>query len=404
MAATLALLLSSLALPSHAAGVRRAGTVENPPCAPAAPATAKAGVIYVVCPLSTARVRGVQLLSFTAPGLTKVAVSAWSADVGGAEVAERELAVWPGITTTRIDLSPVPSGPVTVQIRPVAGTALSSAQATYFQVYNLGSPYRTAAVPRRSAIAAGKQLVYDDEFNVATSVSADGRGAQYAAAKPEYWGVSQFGDAIFPDPARGFDNLGVVDNRYLRLAVQPNPSGYVDPNGWGRRFIGGMLASARPGGSGFSARYGYFEARIASPSTPGTWPAFWLLPADNLVAPQPVVAEIDALEQYGQFPSGTCHTTHSYHDGRDDGVADCGDRYSSRPDALRWHVYGVSVEPTKIVFSIDGRVVSTAAQVRGGDKAMFFLLDLDLGGGWPVDLDRVQNRAAMYVDYVRVYR
>ena len=34
---------------------------------------------------------------------------------------------------------------------------------------------------------------------------------------------------------------------------------------------------------------------------------------------------------------------------------------------------------------------------------MFFLLDLALGGGWPVALQPVQDRAVLYVDYVRVF-
>lgn len=31
------------------------------------------------------------------------------------------------------------------------------------------------------------------------------------------------------------------------------------------------------------------------------------------------------------------------------------------------------------------------------------MVNLALGGGWPVELDNVGNRAALYVDYVRVY-
>ena len=59
--------------------------------------------------------------------------------------------------------------------------------------------------------------------------------------------------------------------------------------------------------------------------------------------------------------------------------------------------------PTEIVFSIDGREVATSPQVSGGDAPMFFLLDLALGGGWPVALESVQDRAVVYVDHVRVY-
>jgi hypothetical protein len=246
-------------------------------------------------------------------------------------------------------------------------------------------------------------LIYAEEFDRPISITRSGAGADYAAAKPVHDGAEDFGDAIFADPAQGFDNVRVVDDRYLRIDVEPNPPGYVDPQGWGRTHLGGMLASARPGGSGFSAQYGYFEARMLTPAAPGTWPAFWMLPSDNLIAPTTTVAEIDAVELYGHNPTGACHSTHDYNSRRDDGVARCGTRFDSDRVALSWHTYGVSVLPSGITFYIDGQVVAAAPQVDGGGAPMFFLVNLALGGGWPVDLGAVQDRATLYVDYVRVY-
>ena len=142
---------------------------------------------------------------------------------------------------------------------------------------------------------------------------------------------------------------------------------------------------------------------MLAPAAPGTWPAFWMLPSDNLVAPTPTVAEIDAVELYGHEPTAACHSTHDYNSPHDDGVARCGTRFDSDRAALAWHTYGVSVLPTGITFYIDGHAVATAPQVDGGGAPMFFLVNLALGGGWPVDLSAVQDRAALYVDYVRVY-
>ena len=34
-------------------------------------------------------------------------------------------------------------------------------------------------------------------------------------------------------------------------------------------------------------------------AAPGTWPALWLLPSDNLIEPKSTVAEIDAVQFYG---------------------------------------------------------------------------------------------------------
>lgn len=66
-------------------------------------------------------------------------------------------------------------------------------------------------------------------------------------------------------------------------------------------------------------------------------------------------------------------------------------------------MYAVTAAPTEIVYRIDGRIVARAPQVSGDDKPMPLLLDLALGGGSPVKLDPIQNRAAMCVDWFRVY-
>jgi beta-glucanase (GH16 family) len=106
---------------------------------------------------------------------------------------------------------------------------------------------------------------------------------------------------------------------------------------------------------------------------------------------------------YGHDPRKTCQSTHAHKNGTDDGVGQCDQRFASERAALSWHTYGVSVMPTGVTFYIDGHAVATAPQVEGGGSPMFFLVDLALGGGWPVDLSAVQDRAALYVDYVRVY-
>jgi beta-glucanase (GH16 family) len=257
--------------------------------------------------------------------------------------------------------------------------------------------------------STGRTLAYAEEFDRPLSLSRNGIGADYAAAKPTYWGDQDFGGAVFPYPDWGFDNVRVVDDRYLRIDVAPAPPGFVDPQGWGRKHLGGLLASARQGGSGFSAQYGYFEARMLAPAVPGTWPAFWTLPSDNLDAPTPVEAEFDAVELYGHDPRKVCQSTHAHRSDQDahgsdqdDGIAHCVQHFATERAALSWHTYGVSVLPTGITFYVDGRVTATAPQVEGGDAPMFFLVDLALGGGWPIDLRSVQDRAALYVDYVRV--
>jgi hypothetical protein len=334
------------------------------------------------------------------PGYSAVTATVWPADeAAAAGPVVRAVPDASGEAKLTVDLSSTPPGPLIVRFE-ATGAALES-RIVFFPLYRPGVVADDVDPP--SAQAAGRTLTYAEEFSGPISLSRTGRDADYAASKPTHDGVQDFGDAIFADPREGFGNIGVVDNSYLRIGVQPAPAGYADPDGWGRTYLGGLLASARPGGSGFSAQYGYYEARMAASAGPGTWPAFWMLPSDNLIAPTPAVAEIDAVEQYGHNPRALCHTTHEYRDGRDEAVARCGERFASDRAALSWHTYGVAVLPTGITYYVDGAVVATAPQVEGGGAPMFFLVDLALGGGWPVDLVAEQDRAVLYVDYLRVY-
>jgi Glycosyl hydrolases family 16 len=378
------------------AAVSPTAPVEDGACpAPGAPT----GKLVVSCPVNGSAADGVVAFRVSAPGYSAVTATAWPADEADPSGPPVQAVPDPmGNAELAVDMSSLPPGPVTVRFEATGSFTVSAT--AYFQLYRRGPGGADVA---SSAAAAGRTLIYAEEFDRPISITRNGAGADYAAAKPVHDGAEDFGDAIFADPAQGFDNVRVVDDRYLRIDVEPNPPGYVDPQGWGRTHLGGMLASARPGGSGFSAQYGYFEARMLTPAAPGTWPAFWMLPSDNLAAPTPAVAEIDAVEFYGHNPTGACHATHDYNSPRDDGVARCGTRFDSDRSALSWHRYGVSVLPSGITFYIDGQVVATAPQVDDGGAPMFFLVNLALGGGWPVDLGAVQDRATLYVDYVRVY-
>lgn len=357
--------------------------------------------VLLRCPRAGSVVDGTVPIQVSgASGYSTVTATVWPGEASAPAGRPTQAAPDPaGNATLTVDVGGLPPGPLTVQIQ-VSGED-GAGEAVYLQLY------RRVTAPAgdlpSSPASAGRTLTYAEEFDRPLELSRDGAGADYTLAKPVHDGVQDFGDAIFADPARGTDTVRVVDNRYLRIGVEPTPPGYGDPQGWGRSHLGGLIASARPGGSGFSAQYGYFEARMLAPAAPGTWPAFWMLPSDNLVAPRSAVAEVDAVELYGHEATGACHSTHGYVDGRDEGKGACGQRFDSERDARSWHTYGVSVTPATVTFFIDGRVVASGPQVPGGDSPMFFLVDLALGGGWPVDLRAVGDRAVLYVDYVRVY-
>ena len=370
------------------------------PCLPLAGVDLAATELVVICPLSGSVTPDlVTVQTATAPGYTQVSAVLWPADPGlPLGTVSRAAPDRGGRTQLLVDTTSAGAGPGTLA---VTATGPGRVERTVgLQLYR--PPLHSGSPSPSSRGADGRTLVYADEFRTPVSLSRTGADADYAAGKPTAAGAEDFGRAIFAAPGSGLETPEVVGGDHLHLAVRPTPAGYLDAAG--RRHVGGLLASARTGGSGFSAQYGYFETRMAVPSGAGTWPAFWLLPSDNLVRPTPVVAEIDAMESYGHRPTHVCHSTHDYRGGGSDlGVARCGGRFGDDRAASQWHTYGVSVTPTANVFWVDGRVVATAPQVAGGGAPMFFLVDLALGGGWPVDLTSTRDRADLYVDYVRVY-
>ena len=368
------------------------------PCGPP-PAAPTSDTVTVICPLANTEVRGLTWISVALEPSRAVRAEVWSSTVGAPVIPEQTITTdATGGGSMAFDFASLPRGPVTVKL-----SSGFPEKPVYLQLYNVSREFTDDDRVGAMEDSRGKTLVYADEFEAPVSLSRDGTDALYAAAKPTDQGAEDFGEAIFPDPALKLDNLRTIDDRYLRLTVEPVPPGFADPSGGNRSRTGAMLASARTGGSGVSAQFGYFEARMLTPAGAGTWPAFWMLPANNLVSPQQPVAEIDTVELYGHDPTAACHSTHEYRDGKDTANSQCGKRFDSVQSASTWHTYAARVTPTTITYLIDGMVVATAPQVGGGDQAMFFMVNLALGGGWPVSLDGVGNRTAMYVDYVRVY-
>jgi beta-glucanase (GH16 family) len=204
------------------------------------------------------------------------------------------------------------------------------------------------------------------------------------------WG-GDFGDAAFTDPQPDFPFS--VRNGILRIEVRKEAD-----NKW----RSGLLASARPDGTGFAQRYGYFEARAKVPKGPGVWPGFWLNANQQRDVKDPGV-EIDVLEYYGQFPDGFHSSVHIWDNS---GAGD--NRVSDHVTPVVYgsldsdfHTYGVDVEPDWVIFYLDRREIWRVVTPAELTKPFMVLVSLALGSGWPID--RTPNPSIMEIDYVRVY-
>ncbi len=197
-----------------------------------------------------------------------------------------------------------------------------------------------------------------------------------------------FGDAAFTDPSPGFP-----------FAYTPNGLQIIAKKDSNGQWRGGLLSSRDPQGRGFAQALGYFECRMKMPSGPGVWPAFWLYALDD----PNLKAEIDVVEYYGQFPTSYVSTAqlwpkssayqHSYSQKIINTTGDL---------SAAFHTYGVEITTANIVFYFDRQPVFTTIAQPPMLQPLSILLNLTLGGGWPID--QTPNPSALQVDYVKVFR
>ena len=348
----------------------------------------------LVCPRPGTTVQGMTTVVVSARPGAVLTASAWLSARGavvapmGSVVADAS-----GRALFQIDATRLTNGPTAVRFT----TDSASDRPLYVQLNNLGGHARLNG----DTAPAGMTLQWNDDFRHSISVSRSGAGADYAATKPSYTGGGDFGDAIFADPAWGLNTIATQSWDSLRIRLQPAGT-MQDPNGWGRTHVSGIISSEKVGGSGFSAQYGYFEARMLAPAGYGSWPAFWLLNSENATSRVTAAAEVDTVELYGQFPLGSCHTLHAWN-GPGVSSGTCPNPNGLSDWALSWHTYAAWVKPDSVAYYIDNKLVATLAGPTLTDEPFFFMIDESLGGGWPENLSATGDTADLYVDWVRVY-
>ncbi|GEN52211.1 carbohydrate binding domain-containing protein [Halobacillus faecis] len=168
----------------------------------------------------------------------------------------------------------------------------------------------------------------------------------------------------------------------------------------------------------FSKKYGKFEAKMKLPEGQGFWPAFWMMPEDDVYGPWPTSGEIDIMEAAGgdtsniggaihygeEWPNNT-YTAKDYH-------------FSEGEDFTDYHTYSVEWEPGEIRWYVDGELYQTLndwfskgtnqgdqyAYPAPFDQEFYMILNLAVGGWYGGDPDETTEfPGKMEVDYVRVY-
>ena len=164
--------------------------------------------------------------------------------------------------------------------------------------------------------------------------------------------------------------------------------------------------------------YGKVEARISMPSGQGTWPAFWMMPNDNVYGGWPRSGEIDIVEHVGSDPRMVSYAYHAKNHNTQNGT-NWGKRTYHDDVEGSFHVYGLMWEEDyldgcpALIFTFDGDTTSFRVKEENWDwqdwpfdKDFYLILNLAMGGTWGGTIDDAifEHPVEMKVDWVRVYQ
>jgi len=161
-------------------------------------------------------------------------------------------------------------------------------------------------------------------------------------------------------------------------------------------------------------KYGRFEARFKTPFGMGLWPAFWMLPTNNVYGGWASSGEIDIFEAVDTSPSkpeiyGTLHYGGGWPNNVHSGTAYTPPVYI----AENFLTYAVEWEEGEIRWFVDGQHYGTQDQWNSNgnafpapfDQSFHLLLNVAVGGDWPSDPDGSTSfPQKMVVEYVRVFQ
>lgn len=156
-------------------------------------------------------------------------------------------------------------------------------------------------------------------------------------------------------------------------------------------------------------RYGRIEARMKLPAGRGLWPAFWMLPTDEVYGGWPQSGEIDIMEFIGREPTevlGTIHYGNPFPQNQFQG-----EEYELLEGKFpeEFHEFAIEWSPNKINWFVDDILYSTKTRSDVSpfrwpfDQDFHILLNLAIGGNLGGNVDNTIFPVTMEVDYVRVY-
>ncbi|SHN24063.1 carbohydrate binding domain-containing protein [Gracilibacillus kekensis] len=169
----------------------------------------------------------------------------------------------------------------------------------------------------------------------------------------------------------------------------------------------------------FQKKYGKFEARMKLPEGDGFWPAFWMMPQEDVYGTWASSGEIDIMEAKGRFPHESSGAIHYGGVSPNNSFSGGAQEFEDGDSITNFHVYSVEWEPGEIRWYVDGKLFHTEnnwtsvganqpakyAFPAPFDQEFYMILNLAVGGNFDGGRtpDDSELPAQMEVDYVRVY-
>jgi beta-glucanase (GH16 family) len=262
---------------------------------------------------------------------------------------------------------------------------------------NITNP--TLTVADNTAVSPGGilNLVWSEEFD-GTQLDPEvwffesGDGGQYGIPG---WGNNEL-EWYLPDSAKLSGGMLIITTRKESQSGKNYTSGRINTR------------------DRFAFRYGRIEARMRLPGGQGLWPAFWLLPQDDVYGAWAASGEIDVMEAVNLGASGgnTVYGTIHYGAQSPNNVF-AGSEYLVATDASAdFHNYALEWDATEMRWYVDDVLyaaqyswsTTTADFPAPFDQPFYILLNVAVGGNFPGAPDgSTVFPVTMEVDYVRIY-
>ncbi|MDR2345143.1 MAG: glycoside hydrolase family 16 protein [Planctomycetaceae bacterium] len=156
-----------------------------------------------------------------------------------------------------------------------------------------------------------------------------------------------------------------------------------------------------------SFRDGRVEIRAKLGSAQGAWPAFWMMPVENIGWPRG--GEIDIMERLNNN-NFVYQTVHSYYTNKLK-INNPPQSATGKINPDDYNVYAVEMNKDYLSFFVNGKLTFTYPRIETDkegqfpfDREFYLMLDMQLGGSWVGEVNPNDLPIEMLIDWVRFYK